>query len=957
MATRTSQDNIQVVVTLDGSRAGTSLKELKAEVRALSKELEALPADTEEFAKKLDELAKKEAALAKATDQVKAARAAARKDATESEGIFKSIWTSTQTGFRALTGDAKAMESVMGGLKTSVKGLAGAFLPLLAVQGAFDFITSSVSAFNESAEAAARLENALQGNTAAIERMNAQAEQLSQQSLFDDDAITNAQAQLALYTDNADAIERLMPLIIDLSAAKGMDLKTATDQVGKALAGEAGELKALGLEFEKNATAADRLAAVQALLQDKVGGAGKAAAESGTGPWTVLGNKFGNLMESIGGIVVSIGNALVPALTVVVDAITPVVDAISTMVGWFSDATGAIGDFYNGVIDYFTTTNEEVARDYRKMTDEQRAAFEANAASMGISMDEIKAKVKELEEAEAAAAAETVRVWGQKYASMDVVSQKFYGTLLKFFGNSEETLTNIQIEAERVRAEQSQRAQAEARAEADKKQKEWYEKNKSRLEQQAREEIEAARAIARLQAEVITNEKERELALLALKEQEALAGVRGTEDQQAQQRLLLQERYEQERLAIIKKYRDQENAAAVKAAEEEARRVRELLELQDKEAAAMAAAEMERREQWLDDKLAALDAAQDRERAAIQENVTWQFTTESELLRRMYEQEQQFLEQRILAISQSGLDEVAQRELINQAVEESDKRSAERRLEIERDAASRRKEVMQATMQLGEMAIGQIFAAEKANNEALKAEQLKQVDQFYAIRLAGAKGNAAATARVEREQAAARKRIEKEAFDRQKEYSEKQALINGALAITRILADVPKVDFGVATALQIAFAIATTTAQVADIRRQKFERGGVVGGPSHAQGGVKLVNSVTGQIEGEMEGGEPYMILSKNTYRNNRGVIDRLLHNSMYRDGAPIFERGGIFTPNVPTIVGGAQNDTAALAAEMRALRADVSRWNSVLRAYVVYQDMLDADDELSTIQSSTQLT
>jgi hypothetical protein len=67
-----------------------------------------------------------------------------------------------------------------------------------------------------------------------------------------------------------------------------------------------------------------------------------------------------------------------------------------------------------------------------------------------------------------------------------------------------------------------------------------------------------------------------------------------------------------------------------------------------------------------------------------------------------------------------------------------------------------------------------------------------------------------------------------------------------------------------------------------------YETGGVARGAKHKNGGISMIDSKTGNKVGEMEGGEPYMILSGKTYQNNKGLIDTLLHNSMFKDGASV---------------------------------------------------------------------
>jgi hypothetical protein len=80
--------------------------------------------------------------------------------------------------------------------------------------------------------------------------------------------------------------------------------------------------------------------------------------------------------------------------------------------------------------------------------------------------------------------------------------------------------------------------------------------------------------------------------------------------------------------------------------------------------------------------------------------------------------------------------------------------------------------------------------------------------------------------------------IEAEQHKRQQKYALAQAVIDGGSAVMRILADTPKFDFGIATAIQIALAGITTPAQIYSISSQQFADGGIVYGPSHNRGGV-----------------------------------------------------------------------------------------------------------------------
>jgi len=133
--------------------------------------------------------------------------------------------------------------------------------------------------------------------------------------------------------------------------------------------------------------------------------------------------------------------------------------------------------------------------------------------------------------------------------------------------------------------------------------------------------------------------------------------------------------------------------------------------------------------------------------------------------------------------------------------------------------------------------------------------------------------------------------LERKQFERNKKIQIAQALINGFMGVTSVLAARPGaadiISLGAFRAISIAFTLASTAAQIASIGSAKYAKGGIANGPSHAEGGISMIDN-KGRKVGEMEGGEPYMILSKDTYRNNRSLIDGLLYSSMYQGGRTV---------------------------------------------------------------------
>ena len=72
-----------------------------------------------------------------------------------------------------------------------------------------------------------------------------------------------------------------------------------------------------------------------------------------------------------------------------------------------------------------------------------------------------------------------------------------------------------------------------------------------------------------------------------------------------------------------------------------------------------------------------------------------------------------------------------------------------------------------------------------------------------------------------------------------------------------------------------------------------------------------------------MEGGEP--ILSRDTYANNRGIVDRLLYSGKNLGGASIFEDGGVLsapstTPSQETVDLAQQIDMSGIETRLEIL-------------------------------------
>jgi hypothetical protein len=139
-------------------------------------------------------------------------------------------------------------------------------------------------------------------------------------------------------------------------------------------------------------------------------------------------------------------------------------------------------------------------------------------------------------------------------------------------------------------------------------------------------------------------------------------------------------------------------------------------------------------------------------------------------------------------------------------------------------------------------------------------------------------------------------------FGQSKELALVQAGINGAMAITSILAQYPKFDGGFAMTAAIIAAGATTVAQVAKIASAKtpatpkFEKGGIqeIGGKRHSAGGTKFWGEDGTHFEAEA--GEGIGILNRNAFAS---FMDFNNSHSSGRSNGGFFAGGGIITQGV----------------------------------------------------------
>jgi hypothetical protein len=217
---------------------------------------------------------------------------------------------------------------------------------------------------------------------------------------------------------------------------------------------------------------------------------------------------------------------------------------------------------------------------------------------------------------------------------------------------------------------------------------------------------------------------------------------------------------------------------------------------------------------------------------------------------------------------------------------------------------------------------------ELAKLDKAKKARLLKLDQEYKAGTISKESYEAQKSNIEVNYDEQTRQLKKRSAEKEKQLNIAQAVIAGVLAVVKASPDpIMMTVAGITAALGVAKIIATPIPE--------FEQGGLFGGPKphyarggrlnpkagvagvgqrHSGGGIRMVDGATGEHLGEWERGEAYMILSRDTYANNKHLVDELIDTSLYRGGAPVrrqpgyFEAGGTFAPaaSAPAATSGA---------------------------------------------------
>jgi len=253
------------------------------------------------------------------------------------------------------TGAKKAFREV-GGTVDQVKGKVSSFVAAYKVAlaslaagvavgmaGMAVAIKAATKAAMEQETAETKLKGALLATGTYTEKLNKSwltyANELQEVTMYGDDATISAMGMIQQFGKlNDEQMKKLIPNVMDLSTALGIDLNAAAQLVGKTLGGTTNMLARYGVQVDMSGTQSEKLASLTDALTAKFGG--QAALMRGTFSGALFGvkNAYGEIIEELGNLIIKSDNS-VPSLKKLENAFL----RLSSFIGRNRDAMRNLG--------------------------------------------------------------------------------------------------------------------------------------------------------------------------------------------------------------------------------------------------------------------------------------------------------------------------------------------------------------------------------------------------------------------------------------------------------------------------------------------------------------------------------------------------------------------------------------------------------------------------------------
>jgi hypothetical protein len=313
-----SRLNDQLIKTNDPKK----VKSLNDELQKTKKSVDSIIDSQKKQATALDSLNKKQTDLISKLKQAN--------DPKLVQGLLRNL-KQVENQMSALDKQATSLPSKIGGIgKSLLEGFgigAGMFGLQAALSGIQSFVGGSIAEFEDAQKTALYLQRALKviGKDKYFEGLKNEADQLAEKfhGLFDNDEIIKAQTALVQYGKvSREEISKLLPVILNLAAAEGIDLVQASEKVVNILEGRGGQtLRDYGVTVKGVKTEHDRLNVILGDFQTKLTGAADTYSTTAKGIEQTNKVLIQNIEENFGASFSRLKGHILPVITDILNGI------------------------------------------------------------------------------------------------------------------------------------------------------------------------------------------------------------------------------------------------------------------------------------------------------------------------------------------------------------------------------------------------------------------------------------------------------------------------------------------------------------------------------------------------------------------------------------------------------------------------------------------------------------
>jgi hypothetical protein len=281
----------------------------------------------------------------------------------------------TQNSLSSIENDFKKLGSGLSAIRGSILGLGAAIGVGFGIKKLGDFIGDTVKEAVAGQESLNNLANALRSagdlSEANIKKFRDFANETQRTTKFADDQVLSLSALARNYSKTSDQAIELTKAAIQLSAATGIDVNTAVDQLGGTLQGVSGRIGKLIPGFKGLSEEALKSGDAIKLVNERFGGSAESQVNTYAGGIAQLKNEFSDFLEGIGNLIIR-SPALVAVFTEVGNIFREFASSVSNLTSSNQDVLGPI---IKQAIQFGLTFNDFVIRPFEVLGNAVKVSF------------------------------------------------------------------------------------------------------------------------------------------------------------------------------------------------------------------------------------------------------------------------------------------------------------------------------------------------------------------------------------------------------------------------------------------------------------------------------------------------------------------------------------------------------------------------------------------------------